>query len=95
MPKEGGIDFIVKYLYDNRNTIYKIEHPFEKYDSRSTFKKNEKIFFSQKPFFSPPLAWLFEIVLNIAWCIRINEKYRICFIWSEEGPFDVQIVDYH
>ena len=27
--------------------------------------------------------------------IRINEKYRICFIWTKEGPFNVQIVDYH
>ncbi len=27
--------------------------------------------------------------------IRINDKYRICFIWSENGPTDVEIVDYH
>jgi toxin HigB-1 len=27
--------------------------------------------------------------------IRINEKYRICFKWTTEGPIDVQIVDYH
>ncbi|MBC8423883.1 type II toxin-antitoxin system RelE/ParE family toxin [bacterium] len=27
--------------------------------------------------------------------IRINEQYRICFIWSEDGPCDVEIVDYH
>lgn len=27
--------------------------------------------------------------------IRINEKYRICFVWTKEGPLDVQIVDYH
>jgi proteic killer suppression protein len=27
--------------------------------------------------------------------IRINEKYRVCFTWTVEGPFDVQIVDYH
>ena len=27
--------------------------------------------------------------------IRINNKYRICFIWSENGPTDVEIVDYH
>ena len=26
--------------------------------------------------------------------IRINEKYRICFIWSDQ-PSDVEIVDYH
>jgi len=27
--------------------------------------------------------------------IRINEQWRICFIWTEEGPADVEIVDYH
>jgi toxin HigB-1 len=27
--------------------------------------------------------------------IRINDQYRICFEWSEEGPFKVEITDYH
>lgn len=27
--------------------------------------------------------------------IRINEKYRICFVVSEDGYHDVEIVDYH
>ena len=27
--------------------------------------------------------------------IRINEQYRICFIWNELGPGGVEIVDYH
>lgn len=27
--------------------------------------------------------------------IRINEKYRICFLWTADGPGDVEIVDYH
>ena len=27
--------------------------------------------------------------------IRINSQWRICFIWTEEGPADVEIVDYH
>lgn len=27
--------------------------------------------------------------------IRINEKYRVCFIWTDNGPDAVQIVDYH
>ena len=27
--------------------------------------------------------------------IRINEQYRICFIWEELGPGDVEITDYH
>ena len=27
--------------------------------------------------------------------IRINDQYRICFVWSETGPDAVEIVDYH
>lgn len=27
--------------------------------------------------------------------IRINEKYRICFVWRESAAFEVEIVDYH
>ena len=27
--------------------------------------------------------------------IRINDRYRICFVWTENGPSDVEIVDYH
>ena len=27
--------------------------------------------------------------------IRINDRWRICFIWTEGGPRDVEIVDYH
>lgn len=27
--------------------------------------------------------------------IRINDKWRICFRWTEQGPEDVEIVDYH
>jgi proteic killer suppression protein len=27
--------------------------------------------------------------------IRINQQWRICFFWSDAGPEDVEIVDYH
>ena len=27
--------------------------------------------------------------------IRINDQYRICFRWTDSGPVDVEIVDYH
>ena len=27
--------------------------------------------------------------------IRINDQWRICFVWTEGGPADVEIVDYH
>jgi len=27
--------------------------------------------------------------------IRINDQYRICFKWTDLGPEEVEIVDYH
>ncbi len=27
--------------------------------------------------------------------IRINEQYRICFRWTDAGPDQVEITDYH
>ena len=27
--------------------------------------------------------------------IRVNQQYRVCFRWTEAGPEDVAIVDYH
>jgi proteic killer suppression protein len=27
--------------------------------------------------------------------IRINDKWRICFKWTDAGPDDVEITDYH
>jgi proteic killer suppression protein len=27
--------------------------------------------------------------------IRINEQWRICFVWKNGDAFDVEIVDYH
>lgn len=27
--------------------------------------------------------------------IRINSQYRICFRWTEAGPEDVEVIDYH
>jgi proteic killer suppression protein len=27
--------------------------------------------------------------------IRINGQWRICFRWTKDGAFDVEIVDYH
>ncbi len=27
--------------------------------------------------------------------IRINDRWRVCFLWTEGGPADVEIVDYH
>lgn len=27
--------------------------------------------------------------------IRINDQYRVCFVWTDRGPRDVEIADYH
>lgn len=27
--------------------------------------------------------------------IRINDQYRVCFKWTESGPEDVEVTDYH
>ena len=27
--------------------------------------------------------------------IRINEQYRVCFVWRDGNAFDVEVVDYH
>jgi proteic killer suppression protein len=27
--------------------------------------------------------------------IRINDQFRLCFVWAAQGPEHVEIVDYH
>jgi len=27
--------------------------------------------------------------------IRVNDQFRVCFVWTEKGPANVEIVDYH
>lgn len=27
--------------------------------------------------------------------VRINDQYRLCFAWGDDGVTDVEIVDYH
>jgi toxin HigB-1 len=27
--------------------------------------------------------------------VRINDQYRICFVWRDTEPHEVEIVDYH
>jgi proteic killer suppression protein len=29
------------------------------------------------------------------WSIRINDQWRICLVWTEQGAEHVEIVDYH
>jgi proteic killer suppression protein len=45
----------------------------------------------------PPGSRLEKLVGDRAgqYSIRINQQWRICFTWSDAGPEDVEIVDYH
>ncbi len=27
--------------------------------------------------------------------VRVNDKWRLCFVWTDRGPDRVEIVDYH
>ncbi len=27
--------------------------------------------------------------------IRINQQFRVCFVWTDQGPGRVEITDYH
>ena len=27
--------------------------------------------------------------------VRVNDQWRICFVWTDVGPANVEIVDYH
>jgi proteic killer suppression protein len=27
--------------------------------------------------------------------VRVGGQWRICFVWTDQGPADVEIVDYH
>ena len=27
--------------------------------------------------------------------IRVNDQFRLCFVWTPQGPENVEIVDYH
>lgn len=27
--------------------------------------------------------------------IRVNDQFRVCFVWTDAGPTNLEIVDYH
>jgi toxin HigB-1 len=45
----------------------------------------------------PPGNRLEKLVGNRAGqhSIRVNGQYRICFVWTSQGPAEVEITDYH
>ncbi|SFA91223.1 proteic killer suppression protein [Collimonas sp. OK607] len=46
---------------------------------------------------SPPGNRLEALVGNRAgkYSIRVNEQWRICFVWTDQGVENVEMVDYH
>ena len=46
---------------------------------------------------SPPGNRLESLVGKRAdqWSIRINDQFRICFVWTDANAEEVEIVDYH
>jgi toxin HigB-1 len=45
----------------------------------------------------PPGKWL-EALKGIRagqHSIRVNDQFRVCFRWTDVGPEEVEIVDYH
>ena len=47
--------------------------------------------------FSPPNNRLEALKGNRTgqYSIRINDQYRVCFVWSNDGVKEVEITDYH
>jgi len=45
----------------------------------------------------PPANRLEKLAGNRAgqWSIRINDQWRVCFVWRDGSVYEVEIVDYH
>ncbi len=45
----------------------------------------------------PPANHLEQLINDRAgqYSIRINDRYRICFVWENGSAYEVKIVDYH
>lgn len=46
---------------------------------------------------SPPANRLEKLIgdRDGQYSVRINDQFRICFVWGDDGVYDVEIVDYH
>ena len=44
--------------------------------------------------FGPSFRWDFHIY-HLPYSIRINDQFRICFVWRQGNAYQVEIVDYH
>ncbi|NDP48893.1 MAG: excinuclease ABC subunit A [Sulfuriferula multivorans] len=46
---------------------------------------------------SPPVSHLESVAGDRAGqhSIRINQQWRVCFVWTADSPTEVEIIDYH
>jgi proteic killer suppression protein len=44
---------------------------------------------------SSALKEMIELHERLQYSIRINDQWRICFTWKDDGPHEVEIVAYH
>jgi proteic killer suppression protein len=46
---------------------------------------------------APPANRLEALVGNRSGqhAIRVNDQFRLCFVWTPQGPVEVEFVDYH
>lgn len=46
---------------------------------------------------APPADRLEALKGDLAgqYSIRVNDQFRLCFVWTDEGPAEVEFVDYH
>jgi toxin HigB-1 len=43
----------------------------------------------------PPRNRLEKLRGRGQYSIRINNQYRICFVWRDHNAYDVEVIDYH
>lgn len=44
---------------------------------------------------APPGNRLKKLGGSETWSMRVNDQYRITFVWGQSGPEDVWLGDYH
>ena len=66
---------------------------------RSAFRKLVQLDMAERldDLRSPPGNRLESLAGNRAgqWSIRINDQFRVCFVWRDGNAEEVEIVDYH
>ena len=92
---------ILSFKYKETERIYNREYS-KKFPSdiqRAAFRKLRMInrAINLRDLLNPPGNHLEALKGNRKgqFSIRINNKWRICFVWEEQNAHDVEITDYH